>query len=213
MVSLLAGLTTIGCVDVEGDYDDYKERDKKTTDPVGAGCDPDAGAAPCDPVTAGTLDGQWLFALSASLSPQSPLLFFANITSTDNAGQIDWEWTVTPLDARTRTPLTGADVTFPNSTIPADGNWTVQLGTISVPGEANPITVGNVIEAQNVALTGSVCGGRDFLCGTVTGDVTKPLPLPLEGSTWTLQRLTAPDTLPGQIIVDCKCTLAGPPPT
>jgi hypothetical protein len=212
VVTLLGGLC-VGCVDPEGDYEEFQERDKKTTGIKGEGCgvsDPDGGdaAPPCNPTSASALQGQWLFALAATLGPDKPILFFADVVATDVADGVEWTWTITPLDAKTRTPLTALPTLAP-SVVPSSGAWTVDLAPIAVPGAANPIT-GSDIEAD-ANLAGNVCGGRDFFCGDVTGNVTKPVSLKLDGSKWTMAKLPAPDTLPETIFVSCECEPAAPP--
>jgi hypothetical protein len=208
LASLIAGCLSVGCVDPDGDYEEFQEREKKTVLPSGTGCG-DPGAE-CTPAKVGDLDGQWLFALAATLAPAKPVLFFADITTKDSGGLVGWTFTLTPLDAKTRVPLAPLP-TLAETTIPADGNWSADLEPLTVPGAANPITLGSEIVADT-ALTGKVCGGRDFLCGDVTGEVTKPLKLSLDGSTWTMARLKTKDTLPEKIYVNCTCTEAGPPP-
>lgn len=204
--SLFLAAFCAGCVDAPGEYDAFQERDKATTDPVGSGCgDPNAA---CDPPVAAVLRGQWLFGLAATLGPKTPILFFADVEATDASGTIEWTWTLRPLDSATRLPLDALPTLTP-STVPADGKWVVDLDPIAVPGAANPIT-GSDIEAD-AALTGDVCSGRDFFCGEVTGQVTKPVTLNLQGSKWTMARLPAPDTLPETIYVSCLCAVADPP--
>ncbi len=214
VASLLAGSLCAGCVDPKGEYGDFQERDRKTTIPAGSGClgDSDAGtdAAPsCDPVNAAQLTGQWLFGIAATLGPTKPILFFTDIVATDTGSGVEWTWTITPLDATTRMPLTALAPLKP-STVPTDGKWSVDLDPISIPGAANTISTGLAIDAD-AALTGDVCGGRDFLCGDVTGSVTKPVTLNLDGSTWSLARLPAPNTLPETIYVNCQCNVADDP--
>jgi hypothetical protein len=207
LVVTLLGSLCVGCVDPEGDYDEFQERDKKTTGIKGEGCGAGDGGA-CAPTSANALQGQWLFALAATLGPDKPILFFADVEATDVADGVEWTWTITPLDAKARTPLTALPTLAP-SVVPTSGAWTVDLAPIAVPGAANPIT-GSDIEAD-ANLVGDVCGGRDFFCGDVTGNVTKPIALKLDGSKWTMAKLPAPDTVPEQIFVSCECELAAPP--
>ena len=203
IASIFAGVLALGCVDPAGDYEDFKERQKKTTPVQGSGCgDP---TATCDPPVAAELSGQWLFALSAQLSPTKPILFFADIVATDAAGGIEWTWTITPLSTADRSPLAALPA-LPPSTVPADGAWVVDLPELNVPGAANPITGSDI--TADTALTGNVCGSRDFLCGDVTGNVSKPITLDLAGSTWALTRLTTPDTLPSTVYYSCACGVA-----
>jgi hypothetical protein len=201
---------SVGCVDPEGAYKDFQERESKTTPATGAGCTPTTGTCTAPPV--GEMDGQWLFALSATLKPNAPILFFTEVTTKDNAGVTSMQWSCTPLDAYTRAPVPppeGDPIVLPATDLPADGNWTFAETTVAVTGKANPITHSDI--SANVVMTGDVCSGRDFLCGTVTGNVTKPIPLDLKGSSWTLERLTASDTLPEKIKIDCSCNAADPP--
>lgn len=207
LVITLLGGTCVGCVDPEGDYDEFQDRDKKTTPVKGEGCGASDGGA-CAPTSASAVQGQWLFALAATLGPTKPILFFADVVATDVSGGVEWTWTITPLDAKTRTPLSALPELKP-STIPSDGAWTVDLDPIAVPGAANPLT-GSDIEAD-AALAGNVCGGSDFFCGDVTGNVTKPITLDLAGSKWTMAKLTTPNTAPESIFVDCDCRAADPP--
>jgi len=206
--SVVGGLMAVGCVDPDGDYQDFIDRQAKTTLPTGSGCgDPNAA---CDPVKGGQLDGQWLFALSAKISPTKPVLFFTEVKSSESSGQVTWEMTLTPLDAKTREPLPDSLPTVQGTPIPADGNWSADLGEITVPGAANPITYGSDIVATS-SISGQICGGRDFLCGDLKGQASKPLTIPLDGSTWTLAKLPAPNTLPEKIYINCSCAEAGPP--
>lgn len=143
-------------------------------------------------------------ALSATLAPTQPILFIADVHSTGSA----WQWTLTPLDAKTRTPLPNSSIVLPDSAIPAGGSWVFDLPPLEVPGTANPIT-GSDIEAD-VTLTSTSCGSDAFVCGDVSGDITKPIVLDLQGSSWTLERLVA-GGLPEPIRIDCACVEAEPP--
>lgn len=220
--AFLCGASPLGCVDPEGQYDEFREREAKTVKPEagvpdgGGTCDPNADGG-CASPPPGAMDGQWLFALSAKLKPASPILFFADVTTSDQGGATSMQWTLVALDAKARTPLPGfTPIQFDPSTIGADGAWSFDPPALAVPGAANPIT-GSDIEAD-VALEGQICDGRDFACGIVTGNVTKPIPLELcpaadDCSTWTLERLTTPDTLPETVKYNCACAVADPPPT
>lgn len=199
----LLGLLSLACVDAGGEYDSFNERAKKTSGPGGTGCgDPTAA---CQPATPADLEGQWLFALSATINPVQPILFFADIVSQQSGSDLTWAWTITPLSAADKTPLSALPP-LEATTVPADGAWSADLPPLAVPGAANPIT-GSDIEADTT-LTGNVCGSRNFLCGDVGGMVTKPIQLGLEGSTWTLARLEEPNKVPDVIFINCQCGCA-----
>jgi hypothetical protein len=128
--TLFVGLlgSCVGCVDPEGDYEEFQTREKNTTPVKGEGCSPptsdggtDAGVTCESAVTPNAVEGQWLFALAATLGPTKPILFFADVTATSaSGGGVEWTWTITPLDAKARTPLTALPTLAP-SVIPADG--------------------------------------------------------------------------------------------
>ena len=69
----------------------------------------------------------------------------------------------------------------------------VELGTIHIPGEANPIS--ELPIEVNVTLSGAV-NRHDHLCGKAFGSVTVPIELPLDGSDWTMSYAPEPDTPP-----------------
>jgi hypothetical protein len=79
-----------------------------------------------------------------------------------------------------RTPV-GDSITVEGIPFEEDGTFVADLGVISVDGQANPIT-GGEIEASMV-LHGIVARA-DLFCGAVTGMATKPIPLDLAGSTF-----------------------------
>jgi hypothetical protein len=166
------------------------------------------GAA-CDAATPDDLTGHWLFGFSA-IVPTKPILFFADVTASAVGGQLEWQWTLVPLDAKTRTPVPGAPpVEVAATPIPPDGKWSADLPPMDVPGAANFISGSDL--TADVALSGEICGSRNFLCGDMSGQLIKPFPADLEGSTWTLQKLQAPGSVPAEIYVDCACTKAEAP--
>jgi hypothetical protein len=79
---------------------------------------------------------------------------------------------------------------------------------LDVTGAANPITGGDISAA--VVLTGNLCGDKRSFCGTVSGNVTKPLPLDLKGSTFTFTRVDSAASLPARPAIDCAGHLADP---
>ena len=63
----------------------------------------------------------------------------------------------------------------------APGKFYVDLGTVTLIGDANPVTGADVISTMQIA--GTILG-VDQMCGDVTGDVTVPTILQLAGSTF-----------------------------
>lgn len=81
----------------------------------------------------------------------------------------------------------GEPITLTGIDFLEDGTFEVDLGNVVVDGQANPLT-GRLIEA-NMQLQGIVPSAEVF-CGSVTGAVTVPADIPLEGSTFGVVKTT-----------------------
>jgi hypothetical protein len=199
-------LAAPGCVaDAEGEYEAFAKRAGKGTGGAGGGTT-DGGCTPPEP---GEIDGDYIFALSATLGPDTPVLFLTTITTSAGADGMQMQWRLQPLAAEDRTTPVGSAIDFEPFTVNSDGTFLADPGPLTVTGEANPITKGNPITAD-IDLSGEFCGVEDFYCGAVGGEVTSPLTLPLTGSTFTLSKVTTPDTYPEPPPINCAKDLAAP---
>ncbi len=209
-----------GCTNPEGAFNDFTDRQKALQEAgtdAGAGVDAEVDAGSCMPPGPGDLDGQYLFALSAALNPKLPVLFLAHLKSVAYAGSgaagVGLDMTLQSLDAKDRKTPVGAPLVIPTLGLGADGQIaSTQLPDITVDGTANPIQVGLGIVAS-AALHGQFCGVQDFYCGTVSGNVTKPITIKLDGSTYTFEVITDPGSLPTPPLIDCARNPADPAPT
>ncbi len=161
----------------------------------------------CLPGEPADITGTHLFALGASISPNTPLQFIATVqaATTADGGSVSIDFQPLALDVgSTTTPRTpvGELLSLPAATVDADGCFSVDLGEVSVTGMANPIT-GSDIRAT-LAVEGSI-QSPDFWCGIVTGNVTMPLMLDLAGSTFAATRVasTDPASLPTDVVFAC----------
>jgi hypothetical protein len=103
----------------------------------------------------------------------------------------------------------GDAVAFGPFAVGQTGTWRGDLSDLQVAGAANSITGGDI--AADVVLEGSLCGDGAFYCGTASGNVTRPLPLDLAGSTFTLTRVDAMGAPPTTPAIDCAMTPSDPP--
>jgi hypothetical protein len=181
LVTSLIGLVATGCPDTGGKFDDFVER-WRIANP---GFDGSVDAGECAPLDPPELDGQYVFALSAVIARETPILFLTQVAGQSSPPSIQLEFQ--PLSAADRRTPVGQPVTIGPLPLMPDGTLSAQLPPLVVAGEANPIT-GGEIEAQ-VTLNGRLCGGTDFQCGSVTGSVTRPIPLDLMGSTFAMERV------------------------
>jgi hypothetical protein len=172
----------------------------------------DAGsdAAECT-VGPSSVTGQYLLALSVTLAPTKPIVALIGV-STPASGGLDGGagllLETQPLSATDRRTPVGQKLVLGPFPVGANGTFRAEISGLEVPGSANPVTGGDI--AANVILTGSLCGdGRSF-CGTVTGNVERPLPLDLAGSTFTLTRVDPETDSPTRPPIDCAGTLADP---
>jgi len=204
VTGLLVTLSLAGCPDTQGSFDDFVARWQRTH-PAGF----DAGledAGPCAPPAPGELTGQFIFALSAVVAPDTPILFLADVSSVPDANGTALTIGFQPLSAADRTTPVGSPVSVGPFPIAADGAFQAALPPLVVAAEANPIT-GAEIEAQ-VTLNARICGAGDFYCGTVSGRVSRPIDLDLSGSTFAMERVSG--ALPAQPLIDCNRTPAAP---
>ncbi len=147
----------------------------------GAGGGGDGGSNPGESC-ADRAAGSYVLALSTQLGNDKPLYFDASVTTSDGAIEIVLTPLVTPFrddtgaTAFAQVPPSISVGSFP---VGDDGSFTAAFPSITVPAAANPIT-GSDIEGA-VTLEGRACpdGAGGSFCGTVTGQVTKPIPLPL----------------------------------
>ena len=98
--------------------------------------------------------------------------------------------------------LVKSHIELPAFSVASDGSFVSDWGAIAVPGAANPVSASSL--ELDVTLVGAFC---PTACGDVTGDVTSPAPIPLDGSTFFLEPIGS-HTEPPQ--VDCAGTLADP---
>jgi hypothetical protein len=195
----LALLGVAGCPDPAGEFDDFAERWQAANPDAGAVGD----AGPCTPPDPSALGGKYIFALSAVIARETPILFVADVTG-DASGLT---FVLQPLSAADRVTPVGTPITIGPLPLGADGSLHAELPPLVVSAEANPVT-GGEIEAQ-VVLDGRFCDVAGFYCGTVSGTVTRPIPVDLAGSTFAIERL-ANGTPPAEPFIDCNRNRAAP---
>jgi hypothetical protein len=209
-------LLATGCPDAEGAYDDFKDRHTQLYPGTGgeagaAGAAGSAGdAAACAAPTPGEIDGDYLFTLSAVLDQSKPILFHAKVTTEDVNGSLGMRWNLQGVFWDDRKMLVGPPFDLPATGEPpfaigADGAFEAKLPPLNVVGEANPFSHTPI--TAEVTLKGKFCDAAGFYCGTASGDVTKPVPIPLAGSTWTLEKV-AGGAYTEPPYIDCKKTQA-----
>ncbi|WP_433930133.1 hypothetical protein AB3662_39995 [Sorangium cellulosum] len=205
-----------GCADPQGRYDDFETRDTAIREDQGSGeggSDGEGGSGgggggSCLP-EAGAPDGDFFFSLSAYLSPRAPIVFLSKLTTEASDGGLSFSLSFQPLEAADRKTPTGEPFDVGPYEVSADGQFTAELPTIVVPGNANPIS-GSELEAT-ITLTGALCAPADFVCGDVTGTATRPIALDLKGSTFAMERITDPSSYPAPVI-NCDRDPARPLP-
>ena len=208
-------LSSTGCVDPEGSFDDFAERKQRTGGTGGSGGNADSG--PCNIPSAGQADGPVLLVVSvATLDASKPVLLGGSITTTEPPREVHFN--LQPLDAMDRKTAVGAAIqqTYP---VLDDGALLAALDRTTIDGRANAIAYNSPIDSQ-VTLDGSVCKlaqpwssgpvtPDNFYCGTLTGHLFAPIDSAIDG-TFTLIRLGSAAALPEPPPIDCAGTLASP---
>lgn len=181
-MSVLLCLGASSCVDSRSRFDQFTDRKAEMVERDLANL-PDGGCSL--PATLEQFGGRYLFAMAAKPAPDRPILALLTVIPGKGdkpGGRVEFE------------PLAIED---PMSTVGVKNEGTFELaGTefeaptfpVVLPGNANPVQAGLNAEAD-LTLSGSVClleGKKavDSFCGTAAGNITVPLTLPLEGSTF-----------------------------
>jgi hypothetical protein len=213
-----------GCVDPEQSFNDFTARYNAVNGAGGAAGEagvPDGGGSAgadgggCVVPAPGALTGTYLFTLSAKLKPTLPVVFTADLSTVAASGGSGsaLKLTLQALAYWDRKTPVGSPLDIPPITIEQNGQLDTSnpLPALTVSGDANEITPGGTIVAT-ATLNGQICGVQDFYCGTVTGNVTQPIPIPLKGSTYTFDKITDPNNYPDPPPINCAMDPADPPP-
>ncbi len=175
---LLGACLGFACVDPEERYDDFNERTASMR-----GRDSGMGES----TERFDWSGRYLLALSTVLAPDQPLLFAVDAEVASDLTLVDlrFQALTTNMDSEQRTPV-GEPFSVEDVTYSEEGTFEADLGQVTVPGRANPIT-GSDIVAQ-VQLRASAYEGAAELpqhfCGDASGMVSQPVSLDLTGSTF-----------------------------
>jgi len=176
----LTVLAACSSPDPQGRFDEFKDG---TSDRRGGNNATNNG------ITSARIDFSGTYFLSAStvLSPDKPLYLQADVTVAEDLSTIDFVFTPLTIDLNDspRTPVGEPIVVTGVPYSEVDGTFTADLGVVTVTGEANPITMREIV--ASLVLTGAACD-TDIFCGTVDGTVTSPVQSGLTGSTFAAVR-------------------------
>ncbi len=204
-----------GCPDPAGKYDEFVARVKKEpvviADAGSDGCPIPEGGLP-DPMQ---LSGTFLFSVSTTLGPLTPLVYLLEVEATRDADDVYTismrDQPLSKLDRKTPVGEFGDPRVFVVS--PA-GCFKSDFVVFNIPAEVNPVlnspTVAEIAFSGNVAEAVLQEDGDKlvtFWCGQVDGNVTMPLNLGIDGSTFTASRVLDPKNLP-EVLIDCDMTPA-----
>jgi len=181
--SLLASLSALaGCANPKAEYDDFVER----TNTIRGGDSAVADTTPPD-VTASDLDitGTWLGAClpnNIASNPEVALLFMVEAKFTAEAsggGKVDI--TMTPMkDTATKmdkSETSGASFGKTGIPVATNGQFTLDVGDITIPGDAQRIG------ASTLKLTGIVfknqISAKDKYCAEIDGKLVSPFEIDL----------------------------------
>ncbi|MBX3181987.1 MAG: hypothetical protein KIT72_11000 [Polyangiaceae bacterium] len=227
LLALAASLVAPGCADPEGELQEFAKRCKEQVDrgnfEGGTACDPVKGACDttCASPAAGAIDGQFYFVMSPSVATTLPLVFLAEVTTTDANGPLETTWVLQPLSTTDGATPVGAPLTLGPMRV-TDGGLGHDVPELGVVGEANPIT-GSTLRVEALKILscpsdppggpGGVCEVADFYCGVIPqGTVVDPTTLDIAGSTWTMTRVSGPADYPERLTINCAGDEVNRPP-
>jgi hypothetical protein len=167
-------------------------------DCVPSGCIP--------PTMAGEIDGDYFFALTPAQSPTKPAPMIATVTSTMGNGGIEMTLSMQPINADDRVTPEGGPFTLGPFPIAADGSFDADWGSIVLPGATNPLTASE-LGATVPSWRGNFCVGSPLICGTLDGDITMPVMLNIDGTTWAMVPM---DVHMEPAVINCAGDTAAP---
>lgn len=200
-VGLAAALVLGGCPDPEARFNKFTDKTDDDRDFMVPDMPPppDLGAMLPD------ISGSFLLAVSTSISPELPMQFLlTTMMHVDMTGNATLDVSMQPLaltQGHVTTPRTpvGEQTDFTDAVI-SEGRFEVDAGTVTVPGEANPVTGSDIV--VDLLLKATIISG-DFFCGDLEGELIEPLNAPLMGSRFAAVRLADPDMLPSEVTINC----------
>lgn len=174
---------------------------------------PVTDAAPPKDASTSTVTGVYSTVLLSQLAFGDPAKSFKLYTrlSYDSAARVITTIDLTPIKASatkvSKTEIVGTIVSRSAVKVSAKGRFELPLGSLTIPGEANPIT-GRDIVIDNATLIGRFAAPGGF-CSQLTGTVVSPITLVLEQEK--NNALHAPanegDPFPVRAVEDFQCTI------
>lgn len=169
----------LGCVDPEERYDAFLERSAEQRNR-------DAGHVVVPPSDRFDFSGNYLLALAVTLAPGQPILFSCEATVAQDLETLALAFQPLSIDddAMPRVPV-GERFEVNDVPYQEDGSFSAELGEVTVPARANPISGSDIVATVAVhAVARPMSDDHPALfCGDATGMVTVPLELDLAGST------------------------------
>ncbi len=178
----LAALAGVGCVDPKGELDAYL---KETENVRGtAVTDVDAGPAIDAEVPDGGFERTYfvqclpnlaLGAVKTSFKFRGAVTF---VPSAGGGGKL--VSSLTPLDKNVTDlgQTVGDPISLPEAAVAADGKFELILGSLTVPGAANPLS-GNNVQIENGKIIG-ILQGEASVCGELNGQITSPIQISID---------------------------------
>lgn len=215
-----------GCVDAKQEFEDWRDRTDNTRGkagvmPVptgssgGGGIDRGDGGLGAGFVPDGGVSGQFYVACMTTLASDNvdrALAYRATVNLDAQKAKIDvtleplrgWDKTaVAAFPATDTSQVVGQGLAAPTADVSADGRFTLLYPTLSVSGEANPIS-GSNIEMANASID-AVVKSTDKMCGRITGHVIKPADMALNDPTDICLFLRTTGPVPKLTLTDFNC--------
>jgi len=230
ITAIAASVSGGACVDPQGTFDDFAERDEKIVKPTEAPAVSTGVVEGCVvPVAGSAAEGTYLFALSAQLENTQPLMFRADVTFGADAAAPTISFTLTPLRTPYRSAADNESLALYEEIPPtleiggpfaldAEGKFSADLKKdLSVDGKANLFSPNALVATIKLGLSNQICEPAEgvaptTICGAVTGMVTKPIPLELnEGENFYAMTKYDGVTIPPEIFYDCALSVADAP--
>lgn len=209
-VVVFSALGLVACADARSRLDAFQARSKDVTSTEG-GSDSGSGGAggdTCTPPAPGVVSGPALLSLETSTTPGKAILFFGHIETPEMDGHTAVVYTYQGVDALDRKTLVGDQLVVGPFIIEDDGTFAAPTGKSTIAGRADVLLYGVPI-TSDLTLHGTICGVKDFYCGTVDGQAYSPFEGPITGQ-FGLNLIPDIDSIPAQPRFGCSDNALAP---
>ena len=198
-------LLATACADPTAKFDEFVKRDLAARERDSGVAAPVEGELP----TPEQIEGSYLYVVSLGLGATTPFVNLLELEAEMQGDMLFIRLRDRPLSYKDRATPVGEFTEWREFLANPKGKFETEPFNVVTPPEANPITMG--LAVSDLVISGSLStverddeGNVSFWCGKITGELTSPFPMPLNGN-FTALRLYTPKDLKSYPFAEINC--------